>query len=174
MNRIMSTSLFNLLLLLAGCGQVASTDVPTPTPEPTAVIAPEVIEAIETQEPVLTAVPESTLEEEDSTGVVQTREPQPTATPGFITSEVEKLFDKPDRSNSLWLDTADWINLLISLVIVAVSYLLSTWLIYWALARVVRRTQSELDDQLVKAVRSNLRWLVVILTLRFATKRPTR
>ena len=147
-----------LLLLLASCSDSAATTEPAPTILPTAVLAPEVLEAIETLEPVLTAVPQSSTAEEDSTGVVQTRAPEPTATPGPITAEVERLFGQPDSPTFLRLETADWANLIISLLLVVAAYVIATWLIFRMLARVVHRTQSELDDLLFKAIRSSLRW----------------
>ena len=146
-------------------------DAPVPTISPTVAIAPEVLEAIETLDPVLTAVPDSSTGEGEDAGIIQTRAPQPTATPGVITSEIENLFDQSETVNFLGLATADWANLLISLLIVAVGYLIGTWLIYWLLARFVHGTERQLDDQLYEAIRSNLRWLIVVLTLRFATIR---
>jgi small-conductance mechanosensitive channel len=171
MKRVISLLLFVLLLLLTGCAQADIMETPTPEPEPTVEIAPEVIEALETLEPVLTAVPEGAAAEEESESLIQTREPRPTATPGFIATEIERRFGQPQAASFLGLESADWVNLLISLVIVAIGYLLGTWLIYWLLTRFVRSTPRELDDKLYEAVRSSLRWLVVILTLRFATIR---
>jgi MscS family membrane protein len=85
--------------------------------------------------------------------------------------EVERLFGQSEITNSLLLDRADWINLLVSLLIVAIGYVLGTWLVFGVLARVVRRTQHEFDDLLFEAIGANLRWLVVTLALRFATMR---
>jgi small-conductance mechanosensitive channel len=159
-----------LLLLFVSCGESTATTTPTTTPQPTVTIAPEVIEALETLEPVLTAVPESATAEEDES-IIQPREPNPTATPGLIATEIDRRFGQPQTTSFLGMDTADWVNLLISLIIVAIAFLLGTWLIYWLLAKYVQRTQSTLDNQLYEAIRSNLRWLVVVITLRFATIR---
>jgi len=171
MTRRVSIPFIILLLLLTACGGATPTDVSAPTAITTAVIAPEVLEAIETLEPVLTAVPGSETTEEESQSVIQTREPKPTATPGVITQEVERMFGQRDATDNLGIETADWINLLISLLIVGTGYLIGTFLIYGVLGRIVRRTDRQIDDQLFKAIRSNLRWLVVVLTLRFATIR---
>jgi small-conductance mechanosensitive channel len=70
----------------------------------------------------------------------------------------------------LGLPVEDWISLGISLLIVLVGYLVGTWLIRRALPRVVRRTGTELDDHLLQAIGPDLRWLVVVLALEFATR----
>jgi MscS family membrane protein len=56
---------------------------------------------------------------------------------------------------------------------VAIGYVLGTWLVGGVLARFVRRTQRELDELLFEAIGADLRWLVVVLALRFATMRLT-
>jgi small-conductance mechanosensitive channel len=159
------------MILLVGCSEATSSELSTPVPEPTVALPPEVVDAIETLQPVLTAVPESGAVGEESSEVIQTRAPQPTATPGVVTTEIERLFSQPEATNNLRFDTADFVNLLISVLIVVVSYVLATWLIYSVLGRIVQRSQHEVGDELYKAVRSNLRWLVVILALRPATNR---
>jgi small-conductance mechanosensitive channel len=70
----------------------------------------------------------------------------------------------------LGLPAEDWINLGISLLIVLTGYLVGTWLIRRVLPRVVQHTDTELDDHLLQAVGSDLRWLVVVLALEFATR----
>jgi MscS family membrane protein len=141
-----------------------------PTVTPT--LSPEVVEAMKTVEPVLTAVPASPAEE-DNVGGLSTRKPMPTATPGFITTGVEKIFNLSEETSFLWLDQADWINLFISLLIVVLGYGFGTLLVYSILGRIVQRTQRKFDDQLFNAVRSDLRWIIVLLVLRFATLRLT-
>jgi small-conductance mechanosensitive channel len=70
----------------------------------------------------------------------------------------------------LGLPVEDWINLGISLLIVLAGYLVGTWLIRRVLPRVVRRTGTKLDDHLLQAIGPDLRWLVVVLALEFATR----
>ena len=71
----------------------------------------------------------------------------------------------------LWLSYADRIDLGISLLFIVATYLLSTWLVRRLLPRLVRRTKTAIDDQLLQVAGSNLRWLAVVLILTFATKR---
>jgi small-conductance mechanosensitive channel len=70
----------------------------------------------------------------------------------------------------LGLPVEDWISLGISLLIVLAGYLVGTLLIRRLLPRVVRRTGTELDDRLLQAVGPDLRRLVVVLALEFATR----
>ena len=108
-------------------------------------------------------------------GVIETRTPEPTATPGLIADEVEKLARATGlyTASFLGLSGTDWINLGISMLIVLVGYALGTLLIRGVLPKVVRRTAYTLDDKLLQAIGPELRWLVVILVVNFATKRLT-
>jgi MscS family membrane protein len=108
-------------------------------------------------------------------GVVETRTPEPTATPGLLEEEVERLARATGlyRRSFLGLSGTDWINLGISMLVVLVGYALGTLLIRGPLPKVVRRTPTTFDDKLLQAIGPDLRWLVVILVLNFATKRLT-
>lgn len=108
-------------------------------------------------------------------GVILTRTPEPTATPGMIEQEVERLSQAVglDQVVLLGLEATAWINLVIPLLFVLTGYLAGTWLIRRVLPRVVRRTQTEFDDQLLEAIGGDVRWLVVILGLYLATIRLT-
>jgi small-conductance mechanosensitive channel len=75
------------------------------------------------------------------------------------------------RTTFLGLSVTDWVNLAISVFVVLVGYLLGTWLIRRLLPRVVRRTPSPIDDAILEAVGPDVRWLVVVLGLGFATSR---
>jgi small-conductance mechanosensitive channel len=105
--------------------------------------------------------------------VIVTRTPAPTATPGPVAREVDRLAARTGlaRTFFLGLATADWINLGISLLFVLIGYLIGTWLIRRILPRVVRSTAIDFDEALLKAIGPDIRWLVVILVLHFATVR---
>jgi small-conductance mechanosensitive channel len=101
------------------------------------------------------------------------RTPVPTATPDALAEGVSEVLQETGLSGKtlLWLPYADWINLGISLLFVLVAYLIGTWLIRWLFPRLVRRTKTVLDDQLLHVSGSELRWLAVVLILRSATNR---
>jgi MscS family membrane protein len=113
--------------------------------------------------PLATRVPE---------GAVLTRTPEPTATPGLIVEAVSAVAENRGLAGEsfLGLPVEDWISLGISLLIVLAGYLVGTWLIRRVLPRVVKRTGTKLDDHLLHAIGPDLRWLVVVLTLEFATR----
>ncbi len=104
-----------------------------------------------------------------------TRTPAPTATPGVSEEVVEDITAATGLTGTsfLGLAAADWINLLISVLLVLAGYAVGTVLIRRWLPALVRRTPSTLDDELLKAAGPNLRWLVVVLVLHFSTKRLT-
>jgi len=104
-----------------------------------------------------------------------TRTPAPTATPDALTKEIANIIRGTGLSEKtlLWLGYADWINLVISLLYVLLGYLIGTWLIRWLFPRLVRRTKTNLDDRLLKVSGNELRWLAVVLVLRFAVQRLT-
>ena len=105
--------------------------------------------------------------------LVPTRTPEPTATPGALELEVERLTEAVglEDTSVLGLSAADWINLVLSLLFVLVGYLIGTWLIRSVLRRMVQRSETDFDDRFLKAIGSEVRWLVVLFTLHFATIR---
>ena len=107
--------------------------------------------------------------------VITTRTPEPTATPGRVEQQVTELTARVGLAYTrfLGLRVTDWINLGISLLIVVVAYLLGSLLIRRVLPKLVQRTESTFDDRLLKTAGPDLRWLVVIFLLDYATKRLT-
>ncbi len=107
--------------------------------------------------------------------VIPTRTPEPTATPGVLAREVTELASKAGLATTefLGLSVVDWVNLGISLLWVLAGYLLGTCLIKRILPRAVQRTTTGLDDRLLEAISNNIRWLVVLVALQFATVRLT-
>lgn len=108
-------------------------------------------------------------------GIVETRTPVPTGTPGPIVSGVEQLAADVGLAQTVFvgLRAADWINLGISLLSVLGGYLLGTWLIRRVLPRLARRTATGFDDAFLTEAGPALRWLFVLLVLEFATERLT-
>jgi small-conductance mechanosensitive channel len=136
-----------------------------PSPAGSATPAPE-----GSQEPTPEPTPTDLLE-----GVVMTRTPEPTATPGRVEQQVEDLVETVGlgQTTFLGLSIVHWVNLAISLLYVFVGYAIGTWLIRRVLAGVVRRTAAEFDDRLLGAIGDDVRWLVVLLALYLSTTRLT-
>lgn len=99
-------------------------------------------------------------------GLVETRTPEPTATPGQIAREVEKAVARAGLAwtRILGLTIADWANLGTALLAAVLAYLASTLLIRRILPPLAQPTTSELDDQLLEQTGSHLRCLVVVIT----------
>jgi len=159
--RVLYLSLGIVLLIgLVGASQasvVAQTPDPQPSPQATPVASSE-------PEPTATGVME---------GVVETRTPQPTATPSGIERTVDQIAAQAGLAGAEFLGLAvtDWINLAISLLLVLAGYLIGTWLIRGILPHLVRRTATDLDDAFLAQAGPGLRWLAVVATLDFATTR---
>ena len=167
------------LVLLSGCGS-PGTAVPTePSPLPTSTppSSPTPPQPSETG----TAEAESSnsaLSELEAlvptlANIAPTRTPVPTATPDVLAERISEIVQETGLSGRtlLWLGLADWVNLGFSLLFVLLGYLIGTWLIRRLLPRLVRRTETTLDDRLLETSGSELRWLVVVSILRFSTNR---
>ena len=107
--------------------------------------------------------------------IVATRVPEPTATPGALERAVIDFTVRKGvaQTKFLGLTVPDWINLGISVGFILVGYLLGTWVIRRLLPRLVRRTPSTFDDELLKFIGPDVRWLVVVLILNLSTDRLT-
>jgi len=99
----------------------------------------------------------------------------PTATPGVIQEAVNDFTAATglDQETFLGLTADDWINLAISGLWVLVGYLLATWLVGSVLRRAALRTSSELDEKSLEAIGPQIKWLIVVISARFATVRLT-
>ena len=108
--------------------------------------------------------------------LIQERTPQPTATVGVLMQSIETFAARRGFLSTKFLGVrvVDWINLLISALIVLGGYLLGTWLIKRVLPSLVKRTATEFDDAVLEKVGPEVRWLVTVIILRFAlTERLT-
>jgi len=154
-----------MLLFISACSGAGSQD-PTaeyPFPTPTATMAATPVDQDNTGDGGLTSLGDT----------VPTRTPEPTATPGPIAREVSEFVEDtllPEEA-FLWLGVEDWINLGISILFVLAGYLIGTWVIRWLLPIIVKKTATPLDDRLLKAAGSEVRWLIVVFILQFATNR---
>lgn len=156
---ILSLSL--LVFVIAGC--VGAPAPPPVTPAPTA--TPQV--GSETPTPV----PASDLELADQ--VVITPTPAPTATPGAINETVAEISDATgiNRYFLLGLNGEDWLNLLVSLLIALLGIFIIVRLVYLVIERIVKRTPSPYDDQVLDAIGNLVRWFLAVLIVEFATSR---
>jgi MscS family membrane protein len=107
--------------------------------------------------------------------LLPTRTPAPTATPGLVAREVERVTAETGlaRTYFLGLSTSDWINLVLSVCFVVLSYLVGALLIRRILPYITRHTPTDLDDRLLDKIGPDLRGLVVVLAFQFATERLT-
>jgi small-conductance mechanosensitive channel len=167
------TALFLLFFLSACSGTSATqtsqisltpTQISTPSPAATeiAAVAPD------NETPAPTATP--LLGD-----IVATRVPEPTATPGALEQAVIDFTIRKGVASTkfLGLSVPDWINLGISIAYIIAGYLLGTWVIRRLLPRLVRRTPSTFDDELLSTIGPEVRWLVVLLILNLSTDRLT-
>ena len=108
--------------------------------------------------------------------LISDRTPIPTATISAVMQSIETFAARRGFLSTRFLGVrvVDWINILISTLIVLVGYLLGTWLIKRVLPSLVKRTATEFDDAILEKVGPEVRWLVTIIILRFAiTERLT-
>jgi MscS family membrane protein len=161
----LALGLILLIGLLAARQASAVAQTPDPKPSPQATQMSEGLpEASGEPEPTATGVLE---------GVVETRIPEPTATPSRIEQTVDLIAAQAGLAGEefLGMPATDWINLAISLLFVLAGYLAGTWLIRGVLPRLARRTATDLDDAFLAQAGPGLRWLVVVAVLQFATTR---
>jgi small-conductance mechanosensitive channel len=104
-------------------------------------------------------------------GVIVTRTPEPTATPGLIESGVEAVITRAGlaRTEFLGLTIPDWASLGRFALKVALGYLGATLLVRVILPLITRRTRTAWDDWLLERAGGHLRWLIVVLVLDVAT-----
>jgi small-conductance mechanosensitive channel len=156
------------LVILAACAvdevTVEATQIPTAT-------------VISSTTPELTGDQEEATgegETENVVGVVASRTPQPTTTPGPINQAVSNVAETTglDHVALFGLTGEDWVNLAISIIIILlVGYVLATWIVREVLRWLVRRTPTDFYDRFLEATNRELRWLVTLITAEYATKR---
>ena len=149
-------------VVTAGCRVSPATPTPSATPTTT---------------PTITPVPPTAPAEESS--AQPTEEPvltTPTLAPTATPSQLDYVVDDIARSVGIddlilfGLRGENLINLLISLLIVLLGSLLGVILVNGVLW-LTKRTPPRFDDQLVESVEKQLKWLIALTLLQFATAR---
>ncbi|MEJ2554897.1 MAG: mechanosensitive ion channel family protein [Anaerolineae bacterium] len=158
-----------LVLLLAACAGE------TPQPAPTLTATPQAEETPEAEAPGPPQGEEPAQGEELLAEIVVTRTPQPTSTPDRAAQTVSEFTRATGLAPTSFLGLAaeDWINLVISLVLVLIGYGIGVLLTGVLLRWIARRTSSRIGEAITEAIGPRLKWLVVILVLSFAARRLT-
>ena len=165
---LLSLLLFSVMVF-SGCGRQPEAAVtPTPASSGTGTPTPGTSDTGQTILDATGLNVISTLAE-----AAPTRTPEPTATPDAIAEAAQAIAQDAGLADTtlLGLSIVHWFNLGGSLLLVLAAYLVGTWMIHWLLPRLVARTKTDLDEQLLQVTGNDLRWLVVVLILRFATTR---
>ncbi len=107
---------------------------------------------------------------------VGSRTPVPTPTPDVFADKVDDLVAEMGLGGKtfLGLSAEGWIDIVISLLIALVGYLaalLAVKAFFAVVRRAVRHTSSEFDDAFVEAIAQEIKWLVMVLVLRYALLR---
>jgi small-conductance mechanosensitive channel len=145
-----------LLAALTACQSIVATEAP-PT---------------ETSEPDVTGTPsdENTPDEEQ---IIITPTLAPTSTPGPLDEVVAEIAQATglNRQKVFGLTGEDWINLLISIVIILLGTTLIANLGYRLILRLARATPGEYDDLILESVGKQVRWIIMVAIIQFSTNR---
>lgn len=155
--------LLAVLLVMPACAApaappAASTAVPAPTAS---------------SSPAPTVTPtgfEATLQ---AAGVIETRAPVATATPGRLADAVDQTVNRMGLQDVtfLGLSSSDWLNLFISVIFVAAGFGLGSWLVHVIRKRVAPLLHTEGAEARLVTAAGSLRWLVALLALYLGTLR---
>jgi small-conductance mechanosensitive channel len=150
-----------IILLSAACSTAPQTSYPTAT-ETSAL--PGVPLTSDTEEP---------SESDLIWQIIITPTPKPTATPSPIEDAVSEVAASTglDRILLLGLTGEDWVNLGISLLITLVGIFFIARLIYFILRKVAKATSTEYDDIILDTVGDQIRWLIILWIIGYATSR---
>ena len=153
-----------ILMLLAGCQSETptATESVTNTPTPTTTSTP----IPSTNTPIPPG-------EEESPQLIITPTIGPTATPGLLGDVVEQIAQQTGANlvTFLGLTGEDWLNLLVSIFIFLIAWLLVSQLVYLILRMVVSRTPYKYDGILLEKVKPQIRKLLAVAGLQFGTIR---
>jgi small-conductance mechanosensitive channel len=148
MKQIFAALLISLLLLgLASIGvSIAQDDAPTPTPIITTTESPETSDSAESAESAAT----------------------PTPTPIVTTTEST---DSHTTITVFGLTLAQWLQLAISAAVVLLVAQYGGALLVRLARRLTRRTETELDDEILSVIRPQVSWFIAAVGFQIATAR---
>ena len=170
-----------LLVLPLACGGGVAEEAPGPTagaqtdvaetPAATSIPEGEAAEAEPTSLPEEDA--ESTPITEVAAEAIVERTPLPTPVPGPVDELITDFTVATGLAGKsfLGLTADDWINLVISGLIVLFGYQLGRRVLKSLFLRLVRRTATRFDDEFLEVIERELRWFVVLVLVWAATFR---
>lgn len=103
----------------------------------------------------------------DVSGAIAERTPVPTPPPGRVEQALADLVGESKIASDtfLGLTVSEWFNLLRSVLLVLVIYVIGRWLVRRPLHSLVRRTPTEFDDQFIRVIEPQLHALVVLVAI---------
>ncbi len=103
---------------------------------------------------------------------IVTRTPVPTLAPGPVEELLLGIAESSEIAEGtfLGLSVEDWISILNSALFVLVGWTLGVWFIRFLIRMVIQRTPTQVDDEFFKLVDPQIKWLVMIFSLYFATR----
>jgi len=154
------------LLFLSACGSQAATSMEAATPS----------------SPISSAAPESTnapaadgggTTAEDFANVIASRTPEPTRTPGVFDQRIEDFAEAAGLTETTFLGLTidDWINIGVSVLIVIFGYFAGAQLVAKLPKWINRHTSLNLSTHVLKDLGANLKWLVLLIFIRYAIMR---
>jgi MscS family membrane protein len=174
-----------VVLVACGGGVVANTTLPeAPSPHPgeeTGVVAESTAEVPATTVGAAEAEPTS-FSGDDGEGTptadqlaiaVAERTPLPTPASGPVDELIVDITDAIGLTGAsfLGLTIPDWLNLMISALIVLIGYPVGGRVLKMLLLRLVHRTATRLDDEFLEATQREVKWLVALAIVWIATFR---
>jgi MscS family membrane protein len=109
------------------------------------------------------------------TPIIVTSTPRPTKEPGVVDEAVSNVADATnlDQVTFLGLSGEDWINLVVSIITIAIGYLLVNLIFMRILRWLVRKTPTKFDDDFLDTIQGPLRFFVLVLFFQIAILRLT-
>lgn len=166
-----------LAVLLAACGGTGEPTPPPPTPVATATVtstpAPEGTPATGIGDVLVDPIGALPGTLDEIANAIAQRTPVPTQMPDAIERYVDEVAATSGLGdvNILGLSGSDWLNILASALMIILGTLLVNFLLLAVLRWVVDKTPIQFDNEMLAALETPLRWLVLVVVARFAVLR---